>query len=203
MKFCDSCNSKLINTLKVEKCPKCDKEELESIIELTENEKKEIKSIIELNKNEKKAIIYSLENFPYEKEQYYLQKDVRKTLGLGPMSGINYNKNGNFIVLFMSAHDLSSQKNNHPYTDIFDSQTGLYHYTGRGTKGDQTLTGANEHLASSSNNSTDVHLFKQQESKNKHQYVGLVKLEKIIPSTQLDGHGKNRKVYQFLLKQLE
>ena len=188
MKFCDKCDSKLIHTSKDEKCPKCDKDEIESIIELT--------------KNEKKAIIYGHENFPFEKGQYYLQQDVRTKLGLGPIAGINYNGTGNFIVLFMNAHDLSSQKNN-PYIDRFDSQTGLYHYTGKGKKGDQTLTGANDRLASSSNNSTDVHLFKRQTVGSNHQYVGLVKSEKIIQNVQPDEQGKNRKVYEFLLKPLE
>ncbi len=49
------------------------------------------------------------------------------------MTGINYNQNGNFLVLFMNAHDIKSQKNN-PYLDKFDPQTGLYHYTGKGKR---------------------------------------------------------------------
>ena len=36
-----------------------------------------------------------------------------------------------------------------------------------------------------------------------HQYVGLVKLEKINQNIQPDEHGKNRKVYEFLLKPIE
>jgi len=188
LKFCDTCDSKLIKTTKGEKCPKCNKDE--------------IKSIVEISEREKKAIIYSHENFPFVKGQYYLQKDVRAKLGLSPMAGINYNVNGNFLVLFMNAHDLNSQKNN-PYIDRFDSQTGLYHYTGKGKKGDQTLTGANDRLAGSTNNRTDTHLFKQQNVGSNHQYVGLVKLKEIIQNTQPDEHGKNRKVYEFILRQLE
>ena len=147
MKFCDTCGSKLINTSKGDKCPKCNKTEIESIAEQTQREKK--------------ALIYSHENFPFEKGGHYLQKDVRGKLELGTMAGINYNVKGNFLVLFMNAHDLSSQKNN-PYLDRFDSETGLYHYTGKGKKGDQTLTGVNDRLAGSKNNGTDVHLFKQE-----------------------------------------
>ncbi len=188
MKFCSTCDSKLLETKIGEKCPKCDKQEIEHISVMLEQQKK--------------AIIYNDVNFPFEKEQYYLQKDVRTKLGLSPMAGINYNVNGNFLVLFMNAHDLSSQKNN-PYLDKFDPQTGLYHYTGKGKKGDQTLTGANDRLACSMNNNTDVHLFKQQTVGSNHQYVGLVKLEEIIQNIQPDEHGKNRKVYEFLLKQLE
>ena len=77
------------------------------------------------------------------------------------MTGINYNKEGNFLVIFMNAHDLKSQQNN-PYIDRYDPETGLYHYTGRGKKGNQTLTGSNERLASSDINNTDIYFFKQQ-----------------------------------------
>lgn len=106
MNFCDNCGSKLLNTSKGDKCPKCDKAVIESIVEQTQREKK--------------AIIYSHENFPFETGQYYFQKDVRTKLDLGTMAGINYNVNGNFLILFMNAHDISSQKNN-PYVDKFDS----------------------------------------------------------------------------------
>lgn len=79
----------------------------------------------------------------------------------------------------------------------------MYHYTGKGKKGDQTLTGVNDRLADSTNNNTDVHLFKQQNGENKHQYMGLVKLEETIQNNQPDEHGNDRKVYEFLLRQLE
>ena len=188
MKFCDKCDSKLTKTTKGDKCPVCDKQELENINEILERQKK--------------AVIYNDINFPFEKGQYYLQKDVRKKLGCGLMAGINYNKNGNFIVIFMNAHDLKSQKNN-PYIDKFDPQTGLYHYTGRGKKGDQTLTGSNEHLASSDKNNTDIHFFEQENIGSNHKYVGLVKLEEIIQNMQPDEWVKNRKVYEFLLRPIE
>jgi len=188
LNFCDKCNSKLIKTTKGEKCPRCNKEEIENIELMLEEEKK--------------AILYNDVNFPFEKGQYYLQKDVREKLGLGPMFGINYNKNGNFLVIFMNAHDLKFQKNN-PYLDRFDSQTGLYHYTGKGKKGNQTLTGSNEHLASSTTNNTDIHFFEQQNVGSNHKYVGLVKLVDIIETTQPDEWTENRKVYEFLLKPIE
>jgi 5-methylcytosine-specific restriction enzyme A len=188
LKFCDTCDSKLINTTNGNKCPKCDKSEIDSIAEQTVRDKK--------------ALIYSKENFPFEKGGRYFQKDVRTKLELSMMAGINYNVKGNFLVLFMNAHDLSTQKNN-PYIDRFDSETGLYHYTGKGKKGDQTLTGVNDRLAGSTNNNTDVHLFKQNHGEPQHQYMGLVKLKEIIQNTQPDEHGKNRKVYEFILRELE
>ena len=170
-----------------EKCPKCNKEELETFEKVQEQERKEA--------------IYNKMNFPFEKEQYYLQKDVRSKLGLDPMAGINYNKKGQFLVLFMNAHDLKSKNN--PYLNTFDPQTGLYHYIGRGRKGDQTLTGVNERLASSNNNNTAIHFFHQQNTESNHKYIGLMKLEKTIQNTQPDEWGKDRKVYEFLLKTVE
>ena len=188
LKFCDKCDSKLITTKMGDKCPQCDEQEL-----------KEINEII---KQQKTSIIYADENFPFEKGQYYLQKDVRSKLGCGMMGGINYNKEGRFLVVFMNAHDIRKQENN-PYLDRYDAQTGLYHYTGKGKKGNQTLTGINERLANSNVNKTDIHFFRQINVGNKHQYVGHVKLEKIINNIQPDESGRNRKVYEFLLKSVE
>lgn len=188
MKFCDKCGSKLIKTPKEDKCSQCDKQELENLDKIIEQERK--------------AIIYNDINFPFEKGQYYLQKDVRTKLGLNLMFGINYNADGNYIILFMNAHDPKIPKNN-PYIDRFDSQTGLCYYTGAGKKGDQTLTGSNEHLASSNNNNTDIHFFQQQNVGSNHKYIGLLKLEKIVENIQPDEQGRDRRVYQFILKLVE
>jgi len=171
-----------------EKCPQCDKQSLQQIKEISEKEKK--------------SVIYNDINFPFEKGQYYLQKDVREKLGCGIMFGINYNKEGNFLVIFMNAHDLKSQQNN-PYIDRYDPETGLYHYTGRGKKGDQTLSGSNERIVNSNENNTDIHFFKQQNVGSNHQYVGLVKYEDYIKTTQPDEWGNDRKVFEFLLRPIE
>lgn len=187
MQFCPQCETKLVKSQLGPKCPKCNKQELEEI---------EIKKI-----QEKKSSIITSENFPFEIGSYYLQKDVRKKLGCTPKSGINYNKNGNFLVLFMNAHKLSKQETN-PYLDRFDPETGLYHYTGKGLKGDQTLSGVNARLASSNVDGIDIHFFRQHNLGSNHEYVGLVKLEKVIQTIQPDEHGSERKVYEFLLKSI-
>lgn len=166
------------------KCPQCDKIEL-----------------VEINKTveDKKVELYSYDNFPFEQGSYYFQKEIRTKLGCGVVSGINYNSYGNFLVIFMNAHEHTSQEIN-PYLDRYDSETGLFHYTGRGKKGDQTLTGANARLANSDVDKTIIHFFRQHSFGNKHEYVGIVKLEKIIQNTQPDETGRNRKVYEFLLR---
>ena len=170
------------------KCPKCDKEELEKMEEMAEQRKK--------------AIIYKSASFPFQKGQYYLHSHVRHRLGLGLMPGINYHVRGNFLVLFISAHNPQFQQNSQ-HLDRFDPQTNLYHYTGRGSKGDQALTGANDRVHSSNKNKTEIHLFRQQNGESKHKYIGLVKLEDTIPTIQPDEEGKDRKIYEFLLRPVE
>jgi len=106
------------------------------------------------------------------------------------------------MVLFMSAHKPNAPENN-PYQDRYDEDEGLYHYTGKGKKGNQTLEGINGRLANSNVNDRDIHFFRQHEVGDPHQYVGLVKLEKVISTTQPDENGRNRRVYEFLLKPIE
>ena len=189
LRFCDTCDSKLIKTRIGEKCPKCD-------IEI-------IKQVESIEKKQDNIPKYTLgQDFPFEKNEYYLQKDIRNSLGCSLMSGINFNKEGNFLVIFMNAHNPKTSQNN-PYHDHYDSETGLYHYTGRGRKGDQTLTSVNEYLAASNENNTIIHFFVQRNLGNDHQYVGKVKLEKVIPSIQTDANSKHRKVYVFLLRPID
>lgn len=131
-----------------------------------------------------------------------MQKEVRAAFGFGLMAGINYNEEGNFMVLFMNAHNPSTPRNN-PYLDRYDDEEGLYHYTGKGKKGNQSLTGVNARLANSKLNGRDIHLFRQHSVGESHQYMGLVKLEKVISNIQPDENGRNRRVYEFLLKLIE
>jgi hypothetical protein len=183
LKFCNECDSKLILTKAGNKCPKCDEVELKELSKTPED---------------KKIDLYTYDDFPFEKGSYYLQKDIRKKLGCGMVAGINYNTYGNFLVIFMNAHTYSQDVN--PYLDRYEQETNLYHYTGKGKTGDQTLTGVNARVVNSNVDNTDIHFFRQYNIGSNHQYVGLVKLEKIIQNIQPDDSGRNRKVYEFLLK---
>ncbi|GEM_PF-6602574 len=190
LKFCEKCDSKLIKTKEGSKCPRCDKESLQQI-------KKDVEKIYDTTPR------YSVENyFPFEKNQHCIQQEVREILGCSLMSGINYNKEENFLVLFMNAHELKPNPNN-PYYDHYDPDTGLYHYTGRGKKGDQTLTGVNGILDKSNETNTAIHFFMQRHFGSNHQYIGKVKLEDTIPTIQPDENSQNRKVYTFLLRPIE
>lgn len=186
LEFCDKCDSVLARTKAGKMCQTCDRDLIENL-KGTENIP---------------AGFVNSGEFPYEKNQYYSQKDVRKNLRFNKMDGINYKAKGNFIVIFMSASDPKKAKYN-PYHDRYDPETGLYHYTGRGKYGDQTLTGANGHLAGSNENNITIHVFKQQNINSDHQYIGIVRLESILQNIQPDANGQNRKVYVFLLKKIE
>ncbi len=67
-------------------------------------------------------------------------------------------------------------------------------------KRSRTLTGVNENLAESNENNTIIHFFVQHNLISNYQYIGKVKLEKIIPTIQPDENSKNHMVYEFLLR---
>ena len=181
MEFCGICKSKKFRTSDGFKCKTCD----------------------DYNRDTKKVTkkpVYS-ENglFPYVKNEYYVQKDIRKRLGLGLMTGINPNKDLRIIVLFRNAHVLKPNQTN-VYLDRYDKETGIYSYVGKGLIGDQTLDGDNGLLKNHTQNNYKVHLFWQHNSNSDHQYVGEVTVEDVIPDIQPDKNGQNRKVFVFLLK---
>ena len=172
-----------------ELCSKCDKDKL---IAIKEESKKENKIYPESN----------YDDFQFIKNQFYKAPLVRKRFGLGLMTGINYVSGKNLIIIFMSAPDPKASQNN-PYHDHFDSKTGLYHYTGKGLQGDQTLTGENLILYESNQTNTPIHFFRQYHKGEPHEYIGKVILEKTTTAIQPDKNSQNRKVYEFLLRPIE
>ncbi|MBI1663632.1 MAG: hypothetical protein IS860_09125 [Nitrosopumilus sp.] len=182
MEFCSNCNSKLFNTLEGLKCKKCD----------NYNPDKKKETI--------KKIVYSEnESFPYVKNEYYVQKEIRNRLGLGLMTGINLKKESDMIVVFRNAHILKPNQTN-IYLDKYDENTGIYRYVGKGLIGNQNMTAENEYLKNAKQNGYNVHLFWQQNANSDHQYVGKVGVEGIVTEQQPDKNGKIRDVYVFLLK---
>ncbi len=181
MEFCNLCKSKKFRTSNGFKCKNCD--------DYNPNEAKVVRKIV-YSENEA---------FPYLKNEYYVQKEIRNRLRLGLMTGINLKKELNMIVLFRNAHILKPNQTN-IYLDKYDKETGIYRYVGRGLVGDQTLTGDNGYLKNAKEHNYKVHLFWQQNVNSDHQYVGEVIVEGIDPERQLDKNGKNRDVYVFLLK---
>ncbi len=181
MEFCKICDSKLFETSDGFKCKKCDN--------FNPDEKKIIRKIV-----------YSTnESFPYIKNEYYIQKEIRVRLGLGLITGINLKKEQSMIIVFRNAHIIKPNQTN-IYLDKFDEETGIYRYVGKGLIGDQSLTAENEYLKNSKEYNYDIHLFWQQNANSDHQYVGKVSVDGVISEKQPDKNGKIRNVYVFLLK---
>jgi len=95
---------------------------------------------------------------PFEINQYYIQKDIRKTLNCHRQFGISFIQENNSFVILRNAHKLLPNQSN-VYLDRYDSESGMYYYVGKGTTGDQTLTGSNLLLANSKENNQEIHLF--------------------------------------------
>lgn len=84
------------------------------------------------------------------------------------------------------------------YTDTWEGE--VFHYTGMGQQGEQSLTFAqNKTLAESNSNGVTVHLFEVYKE-NTYTYYGVMKLAgQPYTSTQKDSQGIERKVYIFPL----
>ena len=93
---------------------------------------------------------------------------------------------------------LISNKIKSVYADTWKGE--IFHYTGMGQKGDQSLNFAqNKTLAESNSNGVKVHLF-ELIKKNTYAYCGIMKLTgQPYTSTQKDSQGIERKVYIFPL----
>lgn len=182
LKFCPVCESKLFNTSNGFKCKKCDNYNPDSEKQSTT-----------------KTVYSENESFPYVKNEYYIQKEIRKRLELGLMTGINFKKEFGMIIIFRNAHVLKPNQTN-VYLDKYDENTGIYHYVGKGLIGDQTLNAENNYLKNANENNYKIHLFWQHNSNSDHQYVGMVNVLDVISDLQPDKNGKIRRVYVFLLK---
>jgi 5-methylcytosine-specific restriction protein A len=112
-----------------------------------------------------------------------------------PQGGMRRSKKKNCLVL-VSKHVASSTK-------IYDDKVidGVYHYTGQGLNGDQSLSFAqNKTLAESSTNKVALHLFEVFKN-GQYIYVGMVKLAgKPYRDKQEDQAGNERIVWIFPLK---
>jgi len=117
--------------------------------------------------------------------------ELCKLFGCSPQGGMRRSLKTNTLVLISNHVD-----------SIYDDRWigNIFHYTGMGQKGDQSLTfNQNKTLAESSSNGVDVHLFEVNKEKE-YTYQGRVTLaENPYTETQPDQDQIDRKVYVFPL----
>jgi hypothetical protein len=182
MKFCDKCDSKIIETTDGSKCPKCD--------DLSQIPKKH------LIRN--KIGVLSKDSFPFEKNLYYKAPSIRNALCCDKQSGISHNEDYDFLTLLRYAHKHDPNARN-PYLDWYDEKSGNYYYVGKGVNGDQSLTGVNEKLANAKETGTKIHLFWQHAINSDHQYIGQMNMQTYDQKTQPGSNKIIRKDYVFTL----
>lgn len=183
LKYCPKCESVLKHTPEGLKCGRCD----------------DLSQIFKNKINENELGVLSDDSFPFEKNQRYLQKDIRKKLDCHPQFGISFNEKYNFFVLIRNAHKSIPNQDN-VYLDRFDPESGLYYYTGKGTTGNQKLTGNNLALLKSKENNQKVHLFWEKINGSDHYYLGEVQVDDVNPEPQRDKKGDDRDVILYTLK---
>lgn len=118
--------------------------------------------------------------------------------GCAPQGGMRRSKNTNTLVL-ISNHLASKDK-------IYDDKKidGIYHYTGMGQVGDQSIYfSQNKTLLESKKNNVGLHLFEVFKPRQ-YTYMGCVELHgEPYAEEQIDAKGRPRKVWMFPLKLLE
>ena len=136
-------------------------------------------------------------SFPFEKEKYYEQGFIRNICNVHPQWGISFNKIDNSWIVIKN-----KKSNSNTYYDRMDKD-GLYHYTGQGLSGDQTMTGNNYGLKNATSNKQKIHLFWQDNQNSNHKYVGEVKIKRIDEEQQPGQDKCLRNVFVFLLRPVD
>lgn len=145
---------------------------------------------------------------PFVIGKSYSQPDIRKKLNLAFSGGIRPSITNNLIAVFMNAHDLKPISledkfgRANIYQDYYNNATGLYHYTGAGQTGDQTLSRTNLSLENAKECGRKIYFFHQSDVGSQHKYIGEVEVVKRGTARQKDRNGKDRKVIIFYLRPL-
>ena len=126
----------------------------------------------------------------------YSAKEYTEAFKCSHMGGMNYSSKTKTLVLI-------SKQNNGIYSDKWDYNTKILHYTGHGQVGDQTLTAANKRLLNAKNDGTKVYLFEVFKN-GEYFYQGEVELVDLpYQVDELDIKGNNRKVWKFPIRRID
>ena len=136
--------------------------------------------------------------------QLYANGDIFAALKVGNAGGIRLaiqDKAVTRVVIMSSVQDFHATSEN-PYHDRIEG--GVLTYTAAGKIGEQTLGGLNRRIIEQKQFTFPIHGFVSVASRRdksvgpKHwRYLGLLEYQRHYPDTQLDSHGKIRKVWIF------
>jgi 5-methylcytosine-specific restriction protein A len=127
----------------------------------------------------------------------YTHDEIIQTFVVASSGGMRRSHANNALVL-LSRHHVDPEQN--PYEDRWEAD-GLFHYTGEGQVGDQSLDyRQNKTLNESDQNGISIYLFESSRD-NEYVYRGEVMLAKPpYPEQAPDRDGKLRRVYKFPLR---
>jgi HJR/Mrr/RecB family endonuclease len=136
--------------------------------------------------------------------QLYSNDDISASLKVGNAGGIRLSIQDTVVVrvaLIASLEGFHSTIEN-PYHDRLESE--ILTYTAAGKIGEQTLAGINSRIIEQKQLSFPIHGFVAVASRRdksvgprRWRYLGLLEYRRHYPDTQLDSHGKVRKVWIF------
>jgi HJR/Mrr/RecB family endonuclease len=136
--------------------------------------------------------------------QLYSNDDIFTALKVGNAGGIRLSiqeKAVMRVAIMASVQDFHTVSEN-PYHDRLES--GILTYTAAGKIGEQTLAGVNRRVIEQKQFAFPIHGFVSVASRRdksvgpRHwRYLGLLEYQRHYPDTQLDSHGKVRKVWIF------
>lgn len=135
----------------------------------------------------------------FETGKVYTNNDLSSAFLTSPQGGMRKSNRTNSLVL-ISKHSVNPEIN--PYEDNW--QNGVFHYTGMGRVGDQSLDFAqNKTLGESNRNGVNIYLFESYHS-NEYIYRGKMQLAgEPYPIQESDSNGNARIVYKFPLKSID
>ncbi|WP_125703524.1 hypothetical protein [Lacticaseibacillus daqingensis] len=127
----------------------------------------------------------------------YTNREIQTTFKVSTQGGMRKSNQTQSLVLISK---MSNDPERNPYEDRWRAD-GLFHYTGMGKVGDQSLTYMqNKTLNESDRNGVSVYLFETNQP-NQYLYRGEVQLAgPAYAAREADAEGKLRRVYKFPLR---
>jgi hypothetical protein len=136
--------------------------------------------------------------------QLYSNDDIFTALKVGNAGGIRLSIHDKAVAraaIMTSVQEFHAASEN-PYRDRLEG--GILTYTAAGKIGEQTLAGVNQRVIEQRQFAFPIHGFVSVASRrdksvgpSRWQYLGLLEYQRHYPDTQLDSHGKIRKVWIF------